>query len=206
VSIDDQEPESSNGVLALDHGPDRRWQLFVRVLTVGMIALFGVFVAIIAYWLIRPDPFAPLTFQTVRVIQVNEDGTIIVPQVAGYDAPSIYIDQRLPLSFSFCSSSHETFDAVGNSWIVDATHGTRYELNKNLLSTIRPGCFSPRVRVELPTDLKVDLEGFVGGPSNSPLSSPWYVEGELTPEREGGVTATWQSETFLIVAEREPRS
>lgn len=190
---------------ALEPGQDRRWQYGIRILTGGMVALFLVFVGIIIYWLARPEPFDPLTFQTAQVRVVADDGAVIVPQVPGEDAPSIYIDQELPVIFNFCSDAHSEFTATGDSWFVDATHGERYVLNEDLESTIRPGCVAPRLKIEIPNQVRADLLDFASGAGPSGDASPWYIEGELTPNRDGGVTATWRSEIFYIIAEEEPK-
>lgn len=188
----------------LEPGKDRRWQYGIRILTAGMVALFLLFVGIIAYWVIRPEPFDPLTFQTTQVRVVAEDGAIIVPQVPGEDAPSIYVDQELPIIFYFCSSAEDIFAAVGNSWFVNGVTGEHYVLNENLQSTIRPGCVSPRLDLEIPDQVRVDLLDRASGAEPSGELTPWYIEGELTPTRSGGVTANWRSEIFYIVAAEEP--
>lgn len=189
---------------ALEPGQDRRWQYGIRILTGGMVVLFLVFVGIIIYWIARPSQFDPLEFQTAQIRVVAEDGAILVPQVPGEDAPSIYIDQELPIIFNFCSTADSEFRAVGNSWFVDATHNERYVLNENLESTVRPGCVAPRLNIKIPAQVRADLLDFASGAGPSGDTSPWYIEGELTPTRGGGVTATWRSEIFYIVAEEEP--
>jgi hypothetical protein len=189
---------------ALEPGRDRRWQYGIRILTGAMMVLFMVFVGIIIYFITKPTPFDPLRFQTVLIREVEPDGTIIIPQVPGEDAPSIYVNQTLPAVFQFCSDAEEDFVATGNSWFVDATHGTRYVLNEDIESTIRYGCVAPRLHIEVPAQVRVDLLDFASGVGPSGAASPWYVEGELTPNRDGGVTATWKSEIFYIIAEQEP--
>lgn len=190
---------------SLDPGKDRRWQYTIRILTGGMFMLLAIFAAIIVYWIARPTPFDPLRFQTVLIREVSDDGTIVIPQVPGEDAPSIYINQPLPAVFQFCSDGNEEFKATGNSWFVDATHNTRYVLNEDLESTIRYGCVSPRLMIEVPDQIRSDLLDFASGLGSSGTASPWYIEGELTPNQSGGVTATWKSEIFYIIAEREPK-
>lgn len=188
----------------LDPGKDRRWQYGMRILTGGMIALFAIFVGIIIYWIARPEPFDPLEFQTAQVRVIAEDGAVIVPQVPGEDAPSIYIDQELPVIFNFCSTARDQFTAVGNSWFVDATHHERYVLNEGLESTVRPGCVAPRLSIKIPAQVRADLLDFASGAGPSGEASPWYIEGELIPTRDGSVTASWRSEIFYIIAEEEP--
>lgn len=189
---------------SLRPGQDRRWQYGIRFLTGGMVILFLVFVGIIVYWIARPEPFDPLTFQTAQVRVISDDGAVIVPQVPGEDAPSVYINEEIPIIFNFCSDATSEFRAVGNSWFVDATHNERYVLNEGLESTVRPGCVAPRLNVEIPSQVRADLLDFASGVGPSGDSSRWYIEGELTPIRDGGVTATWRSEIFYIVAEEAP--
>lgn len=188
----------------LETGKERRSQLVVRVLTGGMLVLLAIFIGIVIYWIARPDPFDPLVFQTVLIREVQDDGTIVIPQVPGEDAPSIYVNQDLPANFQFCSNAEEEFKATGNSWFVDSTHGTRYVLNENLESTIRPGCVSPRLNLEVPDQVRADLLDFSSGLGPSGSASPWHIEGELTPNQDGGVTAHWKSELFYIIAENAP--
>jgi hypothetical protein len=181
---------------------DRRWQYAIRVLTGGMIALFLIFGGIIVYWVARPTPFDPLIFQTAQVRTITEDGAIIVPQVPGEDAPSIYLDQDLPIIIYFCSNADEEFVAKRSSWFVDAVRGDRYLLREGLESVIRSGCVAPRLDVEIPPQVHADLLNQMNGYGET---SSWYIEGEVTPDRDGGVTSHWRSEIFYIIAESEPK-
>lgn len=176
-----------------------RWVL--AALTASMIGMTAILIGVIIYWLASPEPFDPLTFDTVKVQAVEADGTIRIPQVQDVDAPSVYADEPVPLVFSFCSSATDEFTATGNSWFVDATHGTRYVLNEGIESTIRPTCVSPRLNVEIPAQVRADLLDYASGEGPSGTASPWYIEGELTPNQDGGVTATWRSQVFFIVAD-----
>jgi hypothetical protein len=179
-----------------------RW---LRLLTVVMVGV-GVLVAISAsYLVLRPPRFAPLVFTTTVIQQVSENGVVVVPQVTGVDAPSVYVDDEVPMVFSFCSDATENFEAVGNSWFVEAGTGKRYPLNIGIRSTIRPGCVSPRTSVDIPVQVSVKVRDLPNPDRTTvPRITSWYIEGELTPDRSGGVSAKWQTETFLIVAERRP--
>lgn len=184
----------------LEPGKDRRWQYMVRALTAGMVVLLLIFVGLAIYWLARPTPFDPLSFPTVLIREVKDDGTIVIPQVPGADAPSIFVNEVLPTVFQYCSNADDDFSAIGNSWFVNADTGDRYTLNQNISSVIHPGCVAPRVDIAVPAQVRIDLLEPSSGNKPSGLTSPWYIEGELTPTRQGGVTAKWRSEIFYIVA------
>lgn len=171
--------------------------------TTMLVVGVGLTLAVVAMWIIiTPTPVDPFQFDVVRIQEVNSDGTIEIPQVPGYSAPSVYLNQAVPLVFVYCSSSEKTLKAVGNSWFVDATHGYQYPLNTGLENDIRPGCITVRTTVDVPDQLRADLEDLPGGDDPLFKSTPWYIEGELTPQVDGGVTATWRSEVFLVVSEK----
>jgi hypothetical protein len=196
--------EHEESTKSLDPGKDRRWQYAIRILTGAMFALLGIFVGIIIYFIARPTPFDPLSFQTVLIREVAEDGTIIIPQVPDKEAPSVYVNQGLPTFIQFCAETDEAFDATGNTWFVNNETGARYDVNTDIILRIRPGCISARVTFDIPEQIRVDLLDLPSGNPPSGESSQWHLEGEVTPKQDGGVTAPWKSEAFYIIAERAP--
>lgn len=190
-------------VSALSPRAERRSRLLIRGLTIAVLAVLIMLVGAVLYIVLKPTSFDPLVFQTVRIIYVDDDGDITIPQVQPFDPPSIYVNDPVPVSFAFCSTADFDFEAVGTSWFVNAETEERYLIDEGVVSIVRTGCVAPRTEIDIPAQVRsdiLDLPGF--GPNGE--ATRWFIEGTLRPTRAGGQTASWQSETFLIIADNRP--
>lgn len=177
---------------------------FSMVLLVTMIGIGAMAVVLAIYWVLRPTPTQPFTFETVRIEDVLEGGLVVIPQVPGFDAPSLYVDDHIPATYPRCSSADREVEAVGNSWMVNASTGDRYTLNANIESMIQPGCATPRFHLTMPTQVQLEILNTASGANPSGESSAWYIQGQLTPRAAGGRASEYRSETFLIIASYRP--
>ena len=169
----------------------------MKLLTAVVIATGAVLLSLIAYWLLTPAPFQPSTYEIVRVLTVTQQGVVIVPQVAGYDAPSILVsDDAVPLAFTRCSDADEPYEAIARTWWVSSL-GHRV-LMEPVTITVPSGCITIRTILDMPGQVKTDATA-PGAPAVAPDETRWFLEGEVTPTRTGGQAAHWSSETFLIV-------
>jgi hypothetical protein len=169
----------------------------MKLLTAVVVGVGAVLLSLVVYWLLTPPAFQPSTYETARVLTVTQQGIVIVPQVAGYDAPSILVsDDAVPLAFTRCSDSDEPHEATARTWWVSSL-GHRVPMEPVTI-TVPSECITIRTIVDMPEQVKTDATA-PGALAVAPTETRWFLEGEVTPTRTGGQAAHWSSETFLIV-------
>jgi len=185
------------------HPSDLRISRALNALIVLVAISLVVLIGVLIYSVVRPHPFDPITFETVSVQRVEGDGTIVIPQVEGFDAPSVYLGDPVPTFIERCSSADEEFDADASAYFVNQETGIRYPHTRHLDVVIESGCVQIRVGFDMPTQMIADLQDF-GGVLPNPETSLWYIEGSVTPTQSGGVSADYQTELFTIVNRPTP--
>lgn len=151
-----------------------------------------------AYAQIKPKLFQPLTFETVRVQFVDEKGVINIPQVEGFEAPSVSLGSSVPLFFERCSTELHPFEAVFNAKFLNRDTGVEYVHTSNGKATIEPGCVQLRIPFLMPQQMIIDLQQF-GESGPIAKHSSWSIIGSVTGERRGSKPSYWQSEVFTVV-------
>jgi len=171
-----------------------KWLVFLTGIVVA--SAVALVVSVLA-WLITPTPFDPVTFETAKVQTVTSEGVIVIPQVEGFDAPSIEVGDETPLVIERCSDHHEVFSSTNDVWFLNKDTGTRHFISEGIKADIEPGCIQIRVDIDMPSQMASDLFAF--GDDTAPTITTWNIQGTLTPDRDGGVTTHWESEIFEIV-------
>jgi len=169
----------------------------LRVLT-GLGVLIGVGLIVVMLWVIaQPERFQPLTYQTGRVVVIEPDGTPRVPQVGGYDAPSIVASSDgVPVNMELCSDHDETIHTTAKTWFVSSDTHTRTQFSEEGTEfPVEPGCVTIRFKLEIPREVVNEVDNQTSARSTDSVA--FTIEGEV--DIDNGGTAMWRTESFLIV-------
>lgn len=176
---------------------EQRVNVVLKALTLAAVAV-GVCMLGVLVWItfLSSSTYNPITFETVRVVEVLDDGAVRIPQVMGYEAPSINAsDQAVPLLVNRCSSATESITATATTdFVVDAT-GERFRFSGGTDVAVTPGCVQSRFSLEMPREMLALVDNQDGARESDAVS--FHMEGFL--DIEGGGTATWVSESYLVI-------
>lgn len=182
------------------HPSDKRIARALNVLIVLVVLCLIGLLGFTIWGAFRPAEFDPITFETVSVQLVDKDGAIIIPQVDGYEAPSVYLGDPVPTFIQRCSSADEPFDADATAYFVNQDTGIRYTHTEILNVMIESGCVQIRVIFDMPQQMVADLQKFGEDFGvTEPFASVWYIEGTVDPKKSGGVSAPYVTELFTVV-------
>jgi hypothetical protein len=176
---------------------DRRLSgVFVILLILTGLSVIAIFAT--AIWILSDDDtFQPIEYSTVNVVIVETDGTIRIPQVDGFEAPSVLAsDRSVPFLMELCNA--DTQATPGNSitdFVNDET-GDRYRfIDDGQRFDVAPGCQQVRFTLEMPRDMLIAVDNQTGSRPDDALS--FHMEGSFNLD-DGG-TSYWQSESYLVV-------
>jgi len=181
-----------------EHRNSRRIGRLLNVLT-GVIATLAVgLVGLLIYNATQPEDFQPITFETVRIQEVTPGGVVKIPQVPGYDAPSVYARDTVPALFDRCSTADYEFSATSDGFWVSQDTSVEYEVPGTPVDvSIETGCVQIRIPFEMPGGMLSDL--FLFGESDEVIESRWTIRGSVLPDQAGGVKSYWETEVFTVV-------
>lgn len=166
-----------------------------RVLTVILLVLVALLSVTAVLALREPEPFDPIEFDSQRIEAVDDvTGEVRVPTIPGFEGiPAISVEDVVPVVGTRCSSADEVVDVVADLWWSSSSpRGTRFQILEDFTTTVPPGCYPLRFENVIPDEVvrHVLADGD---------ASQWRIHGTVTPLRDGGVPANWQTETFWIL-------
>jgi len=176
----------------------KRMGRFLSALT-GVVATVAVgLIAVLVFNIFQPEPFQPLTFETVRIQDVSPTGAITIPQVPGYEAPSVYARDTVNTIFERCSTADYEFSASSDGFWVNQDTSVEYEVPGTPVDvSIETGCVQIRVPFEMPPQMISDL--FLFGEPDEITDSRWIIRGTVRPDQAGGEKSYWETEVFTVV-------
>ena len=181
-------------------GEERRerslgWLLY-GLIGLTVVSFLAVLVTTIVLWA-QPDDFQPLEYDTVKVVVIDDDGVPTIPQVEGFEAPSVLLSEfSVPFVADQCNTHDEEIEAHGLTWFVSEDTGDRFQFSQSGTNfVIPPGCRQLRFPLGMPRGMinEVDDQGDERGTDHA----LFFVEGEL--HIDGGDTAYWVSESFIVI-------
>lgn len=176
---------------------ERRTSGFLTAVTIGALLVSIGIIVVVVYRLISPEPEQPLTFETVTVTIVEDDGNVRIPQVDGFAAPSITASEgAVPFLMHLCNESDSIAPGTAFTDFVVDESGERFRFaDEGVDFNIEPGCQQVRFTLEMPRQMIVlvdDQQSVLPGDAVS-----FHMEGEFRIDT--GAVANWQSESYLVV-------
>lgn len=164
---------------------DRTMRLVVR--TLAAVACLALVAA--AASLLRPRSFDSLNYAPQQVAMLGDDGVTVVPRVDGFDGPAVSVaDGVVPVVGTTCNTSDEPVEVEASIWWERMEpRGRRIQVLDDFGLVVEPGCEQQQYENEIPDQVILDRP------------QQWRITGAVTPTRDGGVTATWTTETFWLV-------
>ena len=156
----------------------------------------GVFttVAVWSLW-IRDVPVDLISFDTQIVEQVLEDGSYAIPQVEGYEKPSVMAGDDIPVRGLHCVAGSQVVRVIGSMWWESTDpQGTRIPVDEDVPGILNYGCETFRYSNPMP-EAVIDRVNASGDDAQT-----WRITGTVTPINVNGKQVSWETETFLIVA------
>ena len=122
---------------AIHHGTRRidRWAwgfLGVAMLTLVIVTVDTVLV------LQQPGPFAPISYSAQVIERVNEDGTLSLPTVEGFEGPAIRLGDTVPVRGVRMNDSDRDVSILGNVVWSEDPPGERF-VQYAALNVLEPG-------------------------------------------------------------------
>lgn len=176
---------------------DRGIQNLISILIPAVIGAGVVVVAATVWSLTRPAEFQPTTYETGKIASIDKIGVTSIPQVEGYDAPSVVSSEPVPVLLGRCSTHAEDYQAVANIWFQNVGTQERFYHSTNLDLTVTPECTEIRVAFEIPRKLITSVVFASTEPQED--ESEWFISAEVKATGPGGGVARWQTETFKII-------
>ena len=158
-----------------------------------MMATVAIFLSVALVIVVRSTlpMFDPLTYSPQTIERITDDGIIIVPNVAGFDPPSIQIDGRVPVRGTLTNSADHRVSVSGSVVWQEEPPGQRFTTQANVPGTIAEGITQLQFENPVPPEVrKYVLE-------NGPTS--FSINGRVEVLEAGGVDATWETATFMLV-------
>lgn len=168
----------------------RHLELFVLPM-LGVSLAFALAVGVWFHFL-RTPPFDPLTYAPQHVEFIDDDGTLRVPTVPGYDGPAVKVGDDVPVRGELTVDADDPVDVVGNIvWVSVEPGGRNCPLGLSVPRSLEPGVFPRSYSNEMPQCVQREVATI--GPSL------WLITGRVTVLAPGGVAKTWETEPFWIV-------
>lgn len=141
---------------------------------------------------LRPEEFQPLSFAEQVIVRTNDDGTITVPQVEGFPAPSVAIDDVIPVQGDVCNDHDEPVSVTGAIlWERESPRGLRIEVATGT-DEIEPGCMTLTFENPIPEEVSRNIAG-------RGEAERWLISGVVEIAEPNGGTVTWATEPFWVV-------
>jgi hypothetical protein len=180
-----------------------------RVNWLNVLAVALVVVGIVAATIIvtvgqreEPSPVPPpaIDYDAVRIVGTTVGGLVRIPQVPGYEQPSVLVGDDVPLEFSRCADfgEAETIDAIAETWWV-TEDGDRIPHAPPVEVEIAAGCTTLRVALAMPNAVAVANVDAFADLDDLPDARLWTLEGLISPVDADYDPSLWVSEPFLIV-------
>ena len=174
----------------------------------GMAVLIGAMTAVSALLLVLilslvitgPAPTQAVFYETAKIVRVDDNGDVTIPQVEGFAAPSVEVaDGEVPVQLSRCLDADIVDSVTGTAftWFVSGATGERYQFSDGTSFELQPGCAAPRFGLAFPRPVLVEAADFVDFRDED--FSSWHLEGEYHFDDDQYENGAWRSETFLIV-------
>lgn len=177
---------------------DRGVQKLITILIPAVIGAGAVVVLATIWSLTRPAEFQPTSYETGKIAYVDNSGVTAIPQVEGYDAPSVLPTEAVPVLLGRCSTSEDDYDAVASIWFQNVDTQERFYHSSRLPLLVTPECTEVRVSFEIPRQLITSIAVFAATEPREDESA-WFISAEVKATGPGGGVARWQTETFRII-------
>lgn len=175
-----------------------RWAIRLLASLTALVA--AVTVAIIGqsiYTAVTPTNYQPITWKTTAVSRITQDGLVEIPQVDGYEAPSVAVGDTVPVFFDRCSDTETTFEVTADTYFHNIDTGIIYPVSENITADIEPGCIQIRIEVPMTDQMIADIKAF--GDQFAPTQSTWTFGGDVNPEPAGALNSSFETTQFWII-------
>jgi hypothetical protein len=157
----------------------------------------GVFttVAVWSLW-IRDVPVDVISFDTQVIEELLPDGSYAIPQVEGYNKPSVMVGDDVPVRGLHCVAGNREVSAIGSMWWERLDpQGLRVLVDDDVPVVLENGCETFRYSNPMPAVVSAAVN------TSGDDAQTWRITGTVTPISVNGKKVSWETETFLIVAE-----
>ena len=167
-----------------------------RILIPAVVAAVTAFVAVMAWQIIEPQPFQPLTYEVQRVVEIDpETGIETVPILDEYSdlIPSLYVGDLVPVIGAVCNDTDRPVDVSGTVWW-NALEPQGFNIQVGAgINSIGPGCraLGP-YRNPMPQEV-IDYVTESGEPEL------FHISGQIRINESNGGTTSWVTEAFWVV-------
>lgn len=169
----------------------------VVIASLAVAAAFGVFATVTVWSLwIRETPVDIVSFDTQVIEELLDDGSFGIPQVEGYEKPSIMVGEEVPVRGLHCVAGNQEVRVIGSMWWESINpQGFRVLVDEDVPGILNYGCETFRYRNPMPEAVveRVNTSG--------DAAQAWRIVGTVTPINVNGKQVSWETEIFLIVAE-----
>lgn len=166
---------------------------------IWVVAIIGLIATgTIAYLSLQEDRFQALEYKEVSVKTVTPGGTVKIPQVPGYEAPSVMVGQSVPLFFRQCSLVDEEFEIIFDTEFIHHATGLIYPVAVQGEGVVTPGCNQIRVDVPMPDNMVRDIMS-----QTQDVGDEWSFDGHVQPTLSSAEVTDFRSERFVVVREVE---
>lgn len=176
----------------------------VGVVTVGAILLLGR----VGEAPDIPEPPA-IQYDPVRILEVTSSGLVRVPQVDGFDKPSLMVGDDVPLEFSRCADFGDDVDmitALSTTYWVNQDSGDEFLHADPVEVELSAGCITVRVALGMPNAVAVaNVGNFAASADELPTLGTWTITGTLDPVDDEFDAVSWRTEQFFLVNAVPPR-
>lgn len=169
----------------------------VHVAWALLVVVCSVFAGVVVWQIAAADPYDPFDYSPLWSVEfVDELGAVRVPQVPGFEAPSVTPDEEVTVRGIRCNQADSGVDAVANVWWerTDGRNTGRVEIADAIVVQIEDGCTTVSFTVPVDDSIGDDI-------NESGVPQVWKIAGNSTPVAENAVTASWESENIIIVPE-----
>lgn len=167
-----------------------------RFLIPAVVAAVTAFVAVMAWQILEPESFQPLTYEVQRVVEIDPvTGIETVPILDEYFEliPSLYVGDHVPVIGGVCNGTDRPVDVSGTVWWNSLEpQGFNIQVGAGI-NTIGPGC---RALGPYQNPMPREVIDYVNESGKPEL---FHISGQIRINENNGGTTSWVTEAFWVV-------